>query len=537
MGSAVMLEGDTVASGVARRRTPSAPTLTAIVLTLAGIGVRLWALTSTSQRWLNGDEAVTGIMVRRILAGQNQYVFFAGQEYNGSLEQYLQAGMYAVLRLPQNTITLRFAQIGLMAAVIWLTYIVGCRLLERPWAAVLAAGLIAFGPFWTFARGLHTYGAYPSLIVVGLLGIYCSLRIGERGWAGLGWAAGLGFTAGLIGWLGLSGVELLIPAAFLAAPTFFRSWRPWVFAILGGIVGLSPLLAWSVRHGDFALLNAGPPVRASTAGQRLHNLFGPVLREFVGVGQANGAPGWPLTLQYLLVGVLAVAYVVAVVRRRHSILTMLSLKTEGRSPFDALLLAIPVLVVIYGASKWAWVATEPRYLFAFSPVLVWCLAAALPKQPRPARLTAVLAGAAVFAATSIAMLANRPYVPAAYGQQDLQAASSYLRANNELNGYADYWTAMPLLYAADGTINVAPLSTGRNDFPAITAAVDAAPDIFYAAGSPTSTAQFGGAWLEKQLRDHHVTYHKVVFGQVVVLDQLKPELRPWQLGIGWGPSS
>ncbi len=451
MGSTVTLEAEAGVSKVSRRRTPSAATLAAILVTLAGVGVRIWALTSSSQRAFNGDEAVTGVMVRRILAGQDHYVFFAGQQYNGSLEQYLQAAMYWVLRLPQNTITLRFPQIGLMAAVIWLTYVVGCRLLERPWAAVVAAGLIAFGPFWTLARGLGTYGAYPSLIVVGLLGLYCALRVGEGGRAGLGWAVGLGFAAGLIGWLGLSGVELLIPAAFLAAPTFVRSWRPWIFAILGGLVGLSPLLVWSVRHHTFALLNAGPPVAPSTPGQRLHNLFGPVLREFVGVGYTNGSPGWPLVLQYLLVAALAVAYVVAVVRRRHSILTMLKLKTDGRSPFDALLLAIPVLVIIYGASKWAWVAAEPRYLFAFSPVLVWCLAAALPKRPRPAQTIAVLVGAAVFAATSITMVANRPYVPAVHGQADVQAASAYLpRPWWKLNGYADYWTAMPLLYAAAG---------------------------------------------------------------------------------------
>lgn len=140
MGSAVAQEAEPDARDVARRHTLTAASLAAILVTLAGVGVRIWALTSTSQRAFNGDEAGTGVMVRRILAGQNQYVFFAGQQqYNGSLEQYLQAGMYWVLRLPQNTITLRFPQIALMAAVIWLTYVVGCRLLERPWAAVLAS--------------------------------------------------------------------------------------------------------------------------------------------------------------------------------------------------------------------------------------------------------------------------------------------------------------------------------------------------------------------------------------------------------------
>ena len=64
MGSTAALEAETGAPAVPRRLTPTAPTLAAILVTLGGVGVRVWALTSTAQRAFNGDEAVTGVMVR-----------------------------------------------------------------------------------------------------------------------------------------------------------------------------------------------------------------------------------------------------------------------------------------------------------------------------------------------------------------------------------------------------------------------------------------------------------------------------------------
>src|SRR2546430_7661129 len=82
---------------------------TALVL-LAG-AVRLAYLTSDRVNF-NGDEAVTGIMVRRILHGK-LYWFYPGQNYGGTLEGYLQALSYLVLRLPQNAVTLRLTQVAL----------------------------------------------------------------------------------------------------------------------------------------------------------------------------------------------------------------------------------------------------------------------------------------------------------------------------------------------------------------------------------------------------------------------------------------
>ena len=512
------------------------PTAAALAVTVIGVAVRIWIITRTSLKIINGDEAVTGVMVQRILSGQGHYIFYAGQQYNGSLEQYLQAAMYWLFRLPQNAFTLRLPQIAMMAASIWLIYLVGCRLLQRPWAAVVAAALYAVGPYWTIRQGIGTFGSYPDLIVVGLVALYCSLRMGEPGRRGLWWGAGFAFCCGMVAWLGLSGVELLIPAALLAAPYFVRSWRLWAVGVPALLLGMSPLLVWSVKNGKFALLDAGPAVLPSTFGSRIHDLFGPVLREFIGVGYGNGVPGWPLTLQYLAVAALGLAYLVAVIRRWHGILAILTLRLDRPSPFDALLVTIPITVLLYSSSKWAWYSAEPRYLFASSPILVFCLAAALPARPRPIRVVAVLVGTAIFAATSLTMLANRPYNARADQTNDMRAAVTYLTTTGQTHGYADYWTAMPMLYLSRGTLDIAPLAAGRGRFPDVTAASDQAADTFYVSATPNSKATTGGKGMEKAFAAHHVTFHRVRIGSLVVYDHLSPALKPWQLGLGLAPA-
>ena len=176
-------------------RTPGALAALAVLL---GVAVRLWYLT-TPQAAIDGDEAMTGLMVRRILDGQ-WYAFLAGQRYNGALEQYPQALVWAVL--PQNPFTLRLTQVALAGLVIALIYLVGARMLATRWHAALAALLFATGPFFNIWKGVRSHGAYPTAQLIGLAGIYCAIRLREqyqRRWL-VGLAAACGLGPGAWGW-------------------------------------------------------------------------------------------------------------------------------------------------------------------------------------------------------------------------------------------------------------------------------------------------------------------------------------------------
>src|SRR5690606_37739419 len=110
---------------------------------LAGAGLfRLWLLTTSTLR-LDGDEAVTALMARRILDG-HLYAYFAGSDYTGAGEQYVQAAVLAVL--PDTDLTVRLPQLGLMVLACWLVHQLARRCGLSPRRALLAAALFAAGP-------------------------------------------------------------------------------------------------------------------------------------------------------------------------------------------------------------------------------------------------------------------------------------------------------------------------------------------------------------------------------------------------------
>jgi 4-amino-4-deoxy-L-arabinose transferase-like glycosyltransferase len=277
-------------------RSPAGLAGFAVVL---GTGIRLWYL-ATPQAALDGDEAMTGLMVRRILDG-HWYAYLAGQRYNGAIEQYLQALTWALL--PQNPFTLRLAQVVLAALVIVAIYLVGARMLVTRWHAALAALLFAAGPFFNIWKGVRSHGAYPTAQLIGLAGVYAAIRLREdyqRRWLlVLAGACGLGL------WASWSAAFLLIPAVVYAFPVIRRRWSDLGLATLALLLGYAPALVWAVANGAIPLLG----------GSQLQSLASPVLREFVGVGYRYGWPGWPYLAQFAVLALLAVAYIVAVHRR------------------------------------------------------------------------------------------------------------------------------------------------------------------------------------------------------------------------------
>ncbi|HVQ90513.1 MAG TPA: hypothetical protein VMU51_05705 [Mycobacteriales bacterium] len=625
-------------------------------LLLVCAAYRLWYLTRP-QALLDGDEAMTGLMVRRILAG-HPYAFLADQHYNGAIEQYPQALVWAVL--PQTPGTLRLPQVGLAVLACWLVFLVGRELLgvRRGW---LAAALFAVGPFFLVWKGIRSHGAYPTAQVLGLLGIWLALRLqpshrtappdrpagtdrldagpGRLGrwraarWpasgrpaggplaggptadglpAGLpvaggrsvdrraagglpadwlpagglrvgrwpaGWAAAawFGVVLGAAAWSAWTAGYLLAPAAVWLAPALRRRAGLLGPIAAGGLVGYLPALAWAVRHHELPLLVGSQPSTGPV--ERLRLLFGPVLREFVGVGYFDAAPGWPRALQTAAVLGLAAAYLAGCWWRRRGLAGLLLLRAGGdRRPADLLLLVPPVVVLFYLLSKYTWWAGEPRYLFAAYPALALGLAA-LPPRRRPAgparvgalgrfagpggaagpdrrlgarawlgaagrsgrvgRLGAPLVAAALVVtvgATSLATAARHAGDGDARRDDCLRTAGNWLADHGVTAAYSDYWTGMPLqLLAGDRhRLSVAPMNSGRAKFPALRYAADAAPPVYVLSRAPDPMGQAPDqvAAMDQALARDRVTATRTQVGCTTIYTDLRPARRPWDLGLG-----
>jgi len=502
--------------------------LLAIVLSTA---LRLWMLTTPAAQ-LDGDQAVTGIMAHRMVARGMPFVFIAGQRYNGALEQWLQAVMYRFTGLPESPFTLRLVDVALMASAVWLVFVVGRRLLASEPRAALASGIFALGNYWVLWKGNHSDGAYPCLLVVCLIAMTCAGAVAS-GRRQTGAVLGLGLCLGMIGWLGQSGFELAIPAVLLAGPVIAVNARLIATVCAAAVAGAAPSLVWSMNHGIFAPLDIGLQTQHTTLQQRVGNVFGPLVSEFLGIAGAYGRGGWPVMLQRLVVGCALLGVATMLWHRRTAIRYVLTLRHGGgRQPLDVIVVAVPIVLVCYCLSRSAWDTANPHYLFVFAPVPAWLIASVVPFGLHIGRMAIAATLTAALVATSAVMIAHRYATSPGASDAELHAALRYLAVHDEHAGYAVFWTAMPLQYFAGDTSFFAPIGSGRGKFPAANAAVDASGRFVYIdsdrndAGQPIARPDIRAA-----LQAHGVSFREHRFGTVTAFDHLVPALRPWQLGL------
>lgn len=471
---------------------------------------------------LDGDEAVTGIMAQRMAEGRDLYVFFLGQHYNGSLEQFPQALLFA-LGLPVTPFVLRIPQLLMAGAATWLMYLVGRRMFHSEVRASVAAIAFALGPFFLVWRGARSSGSYAAemLIVLAALLLVTSERSETLRWR----SAGFGVCFGLTYWLTLTGYYILIPAGLWLVARAWRD-RGAVLAAVGGTaLGLLPVLYWLVRYRYVPVPRHGG--LATTAWERLQNLFDPVGREFIGVAHLNGAPGWPVWFGRLTLWALLLVAAVAIARRWRELLDLLTLRTDRPQPFDIVLLCIPVTMAAYVASRFAWFITEPRYLFVAYPILILGLVALIPRR-RPAQKAGVVLVLLFVAGPSVTMLVSRADDVRGTPDDDYPEVVDQLVAEGNTDVYAPYWTAMPLQFYGDERVTVGSLVLPERLLDE-RRHVDRAPDPVWVAARGVNSDDITP--MRNALDEAGISYRVRTFGDVVIIDQFSDDVRPWEIGL------
>lgn len=440
------------------RRLASPLALLALAV-LTGITVRIVVLLSSIGR-LDGDEGVTGVMAQGILDGHFP-AFFGNQNYQGALEQYLQAGVLALL--PDTPFTLRLVQVGLMAAAIILTYLLAREVTGSPWGGVVAAWLMAVGPYYLVVKGVKSHGGYDGAMVAGLVMILLALALRRSTARAPLIALGIGLTGGIALWENPTALYLVIPAAVWALGSARGSLtRLLPLGLLGAVVGLLPWIVHSISTGAVA------PSRSqlqpeTTALDRLRGLLDPVLPDFLGVANSNPAidPGLPATaVTVALLALLAIG----IYLRRRGLVALVLLRTQVREPIDLIILALVLTPVLYTASTFTWLTSEPRYLFTVYPMVAVAIAAGILGLPSTTtRLattlgtliaTAFVLGVSVDAATRAGGTLSTART-GAFPNQDLPLVVEALNARGATTAYGNYWLAGPLQFASGNNIEVA----------------------------------------------------------------------------------
>jgi len=501
------------------------PALVVAAAALTGLAIRA-AFLLTPGGGLDADEAVTGIMARRMARGDDIFIFFPGQTYNSSAEQFPQALLFA-LGLPANPFILRMPQLLMSVAACALMYLVGRRILPSVWHAVLAAALFAVGPYFLIWKGARSFGSYDAELLISLATLLLALRFAEqeRRRDRLLHGFGVGLGIGLTYYVSPSGYYLVIPAALWFLASARRELSVLAATAAGAVTGLLPVIYWTASTKHFP--TPDPGTLPSTAAERFGNLFDEVGRQFIGVAYLYGVPGWPITLGRITLWALTLAALVALAFRWRGILALLTLREADRRSFDMILLAVPITIAAYVASKYSWFITEPRYLFTAYPILVFGLARLVPTRA-PLRYAAAAAVVLFVAGPSLTLLVSRADDVAGERDDDLAHVVDVLDDEGSEFVYASYWTAMPLEFVADERLMVATTALPER-LPEERRAVDRAADTVWVASRGVNNDDI--IPMREALDEADVDHRERTFGDVVVFDRFSTDVRPWDVGL------
>jgi 4-amino-4-deoxy-L-arabinose transferase-like glycosyltransferase len=415
------------------------PTWLVAAVVAVGLALRGWILASPLGR-LDSDEAVVGLMARHILDGELN-AFFWGQTYGGTLDQFLTAGVFALVG--PSVFALKAVQVALAGLACVLTWRVGRRIIGEGPARL--AGLlfwiapVAYLVYSTKSRGWYWVGLCLALGVV-LVG----LRLLDRPrWQEMAW---LGLLVGLAWWTSPALLLLIGPAgAYLLVrrPALLR--LLWA-AVPPFLVGAAPWIRYNLVNDFASLVQPGAP-EASTYLERLAGFFttglplalgarSPYVQTWIG-----GAAGLSLYLAALL------GFAFLLIRRRRAL-----------APLLILALAYPLLFAVSESTVYV---AEPRYLLFLAPVLVLLVASALATHGRQlGGLTLALVFSLVGLGT-LSSWSDRQPPQTALAPGDLAPVLAVLERHDVSAAWAGYWTSYRLGFESNEDVTAASLGQVR----------------------------------------------------------------------------
>lgn len=381
---------------------------------------------------LDGDEAVWGLMARHVADGELP-AFLWGQAYGGTLEVLLSAPLLAAF--PASVVALRAVPVLLTLVAVALVWRVGRRTIGEP-AAAAAAVLFWVWPAYSIWKSLRAHGFYASGVVLCLLLLLLVLRVAER--RSRRDALLLGLVLGVAGWQTAQILPIAVPALGWLIWRRPACLRDVPYALLGGIVGLSPWIASNLRHDWWSF--SVPPGG------------GTYVTHFRGF--LNGTLPMQLGLRIPFVqtwlGGLAVGGTLLVAA--YALFAWIGAR-RLREPFGLLVVVAVVFPFVSALSSFAWLVDEPRYVYILSPVLALLVGSVLTTWRRA--LVGLTAAATLTVIGLAAMADSDQYRLRADGLSVPANFGPLIRELDRLGVdrvYADYWVAYRLDFETDERI-------------------------------------------------------------------------------------
>ncbi|MBI3030233.1 MAG: glycosyltransferase family 39 protein [Candidatus Rokubacteria bacterium] len=229
---------------------------------LLTVAVRL-AYASRLGDFIDGDEAVSGLMAFRIAEGRDFPLYQWEAHYSGTLMSYLGALLFLVFE--PTPFVFRFSALPL-SLVATAAFAAAARTLWGPGPALAAALWVAVGPPLALGYSSQVLSAYPEILAFGGLALWLGARLGVREGRPRDWA-----LLGAAGGFGVYSQPLVLPV-FVAILWALRrhgagpSWRESRLLGAGFLVGFSPFLVYNAAYRGASVLRlAGRVLNLSRA--------------------------------------------------------------------------------------------------------------------------------------------------------------------------------------------------------------------------------------------------------------------------------
>jgi hypothetical protein len=501
-----VIEGDDASAGeqIPERAKPRWIIISVIAVVAAGVAMRVWIL-SSSMGALESDEAVVGLMARRLLQGEFS-TYYWGQKYGGTPEVVFVAALFKLFG--SSVVVLKLAPILLSATAPLLVWRVGRRTVKEP-SATVAALFTWTAPAYSVWWSTHEHLFYWNTIVLGLVIFLAALRIvqGDGSWPA---ALAIGLAAGIGWWASPMIVYFAAPAGLWLLFRLRRRALLLLWAIPSFVAGAAPSLVESAKHG-LTLFDLPP--------QPVANGYIENLRAFASRGLPAGLGlRMPFSGEWIprAAGpVLFIALIVFVGWRARRL---------GRDS-QPILLAAALFPFIFAASPLSWFVAEPRYLTLLVPIVALLLAWAFLGRQRSLAVPFMIVTLAL-STTTLVWMDRRDMTTVTAPDVKMPERFGPLVALLDDSGirrvYANYWIAYRLMFETNERIIARPYVASR--YPPYSRAVERAPAIAYVLlrGSRSVDA------FEQRFRSIGVRYRKTGRDDFVLLIPDR-NVRPWKL--------
>lgn len=324
---------------------------------------------------IDADEAIVGLMARHILDGGEWPIFYYGQNYMGSFEAILSAGVFWLIGASSTAlkvVPLVFSLYLIVAIYIFTKHI------ASEWAAKVAVLLAAFPPSALTIWSTKARGGFVEIVAIGTISLLLTYLMVNQPKDRVRNTALLGLSVGLGWWINNQMIYYALAAALIFAifaPRAFgwsAALRTAGIGVLSFIIGSLPFwyanLFLEPRFATFTeLLGRAAPGEGSFS-KHLLGFFTESLPILVGAARfwsdAEVFDGAKLffALLYLLLFVLFSAFFFSSAQDKNS-------KTARLVAYGLFVSFFLVMAVIFSASSFGWLSRAPRYLLPLYSVL------------------------------------------------------------------------------------------------------------------------------------------------------------------------